>query len=134
MRTPRRKNWFSLYSNKFVLDVIFCLAGVCLASLYGFVCMLRKAHVEGYGGSAIVAIILILAPCYVFPVIMYRLRLGVRLFTRCHCDTIGIHCHYLLWGSYTLKWNEIRTYGFFNSRAGCVSMNLMFLSKDSHEV
>lgn len=134
MRTHQRKNCFSLYSNQVIFDIIFCYAVACLASLYGFFCLLRKAFVEGYSGSAILLIILILSPCYVFPVFMYRLRMGVRLFARCRFDEIGIHCYYLLWGAFTVRWDNIHTYGFFNSRAGYVSMDLVFLSTDPHEV
>lgn len=134
MRSCNRKKWYTLYRESISREVVVLFAILFASALYGFWMVVSKAKSEGFSGGAFLTGLMILSPCYVFPIIIYYHRLGVRFLSRCRFDEIGIHCYYILWGSFTVRWDEIHTYGYFNSKAGYISMDLVFLSKDPREL
>lgn len=56
-----------------------------------------------------------------------------RLLTRCSFDAEGIHCRSPRWGRFTLRWDEIRTYGFYGYSFSYMSMPFLYFSLDPAE-
>ena len=56
-----------------------------------------------------------------------------RLLTRCSFDAEGIHCRSPRWGRFTLRWDEIRTYGFGGNSFSYKSIPVLYFSLNKAE-
>ena len=56
-----------------------------------------------------------------------------RLLTRCSFDAEGIHCRSPRWGRFTLRWDEIRTYGFGVNSFSYMSASFLYFSRNEVE-
>ena len=57
--------------------------------------------------------LIITCPAVLTIVLAYKPQGFSRLLTRCSFDAEGIHCRSPRWGRFTLRWDEIRTYGVY---------------------
>ncbi len=132
MKTKRR--WYALYNNYTTFMLTAGVLAMYIGSCWLIVFFTKFSIVKGDLSAAIFMPILLFVPLGIFSQQMIVHRLPARLFARCQFDEEGIHGYYILWGRFFVGWDDIRTYGVFNSSAGYVSMDLFFFSKDPGEV
>lgn len=81
-----------------------------------------------------IALMLVLdIPGCIFLVLAYKPQVLSRFLTRCSFDAEGIHCRSPRWGRFTLRWDEIRTYGFYGYSFSYMSMPFLYFSLDPEE-
>ena len=66
-------------------------------------------------------------------VLSYKPQVFSRLLTRCSFDAEGIHCRSPRWGRFTLRWDEIRTYGFGVNSFSYMSASFLYFSRNEVE-
>ena len=123
-----------LYSSFYVWYALFASCVTIVLCLYAIVQVWKNAVAVGdYFGAVFFA--LFMAGLVVgLGAVFYIARMHDRWFTKVYFDSIGIH-YYCIFGrkSHTVRWDNIRTYGFYGSKAGYMSFNLMFFSTDPNE-
>lgn len=77
--------------------------------------------------------LIITCPAVLTIVLAYKPQGFSRLLTRCSFDAEGIHCLSPRWGRFTLRWDEIRTYGFYGYSFSYMSMPFLYFSLDPAE-
>ena len=77
--------------------------------------------------------LIITCPAVLTIVLAYKPQGFSRLLTRCSFDVEGIHCRSPRWGRFTLRWDEIRTYGFYGYSFSYMSMPFLYFSLDPAE-
>ena len=77
--------------------------------------------------------LIITCPAVLTIVLAYKPQGFSRLLTRCSFDAEGIHCRSPRWGRFTLRWDEIRTYGFYGYSFSYMSMPFLYFSLDPAE-
>ena len=81
-----------------------------------------------------IALMLVLdIPGCIFLVLAYKPQGFSRLLTRCSFDAEGIHCRSPRWGRFTLRWDEIRTYGFGVNSFSYMSASFLYFSRNEEE-
>ncbi len=77
--------------------------------------------------------LIITCPAVLTIVLAYKPQGFSRLLTRCSFDAEGIHCRSPRWGCFTLRWDEICTYGFYGYSFSYMSMPFLYFSLDPAE-
>ena len=81
-----------------------------------------------------IALMLVLdIPGCIFLVLAYKPQVLSRFLTRCSFDAEGIHCRSPRWGHFTLRWDEIRTYGFGVNSFSYMSASFLYFSRNEVE-
>lgn len=81
-----------------------------------------------------IALMLVLdIPGCIFLVLAYKPQVLSRFLTRCSFDAEGIHCRSPRWGCFTLRWDEIRTYGFGGNSFSYKSIPVLYFSLNKAE-
>ena len=77
--------------------------------------------------------LIITCPAVLTIVLAYKPQGFSRLLTRCSFDAEGIHCRSPRWGRFTLRWDEIRTYGFGVNSFSYMSASFLHFSRNEVE-
>ena len=77
--------------------------------------------------------LLLTCPAVLSIVLSYKPQGFSRLLTRCSFDAEGIHCRSPRWGRFTLRWDEIRTYGFGGNSFSYKSIPVLYFSLNKAE-
>lgn len=81
-----------------------------------------------------IALMLVLdIPGCIFLVLAYKPQVLSRFLMRCSFDAEGIHCRSPRWGCFTLRWDEIRTYGFGGNSFSYMSASFLYFSRNEVE-
>ena len=81
-----------------------------------------------------IALMLVLdVPGAAFFILANKPQAFSRFLTRCSFDAEGIHCRSPRWGRFTLRWDEIRTYGFGVNSFSYMSASFLYFSRNEEE-
>ena len=81
-----------------------------------------------------IALMLVLdVPGAAFFILANKPQAFSRFLTRCSFDAEGIHCRSPRWGRFTLRWDEIRTYGFGVNSFSYMSASFLYFSRNEVE-
>ena len=107
-----KQKWHKLYDNT-ATYYIFGIVMLIFGSLTALnIWIYRECNVV----SEKIALMLVLdVPGAAFFILANKPQAFSRFLTRCSFDAEGIHCRSPRWGHFTLRWDEIRTYGFTDS-------------------
>ena len=105
----RNRKQYKLYDNT-ATYYIFGIVMLIFGSLTALnIWIYRECNVV----SEKIALMLVLdVPGAAFFILANKPQAFSRFLTRCSFDAEGIHCRSPRWGCFTLRWDEIRTYGF----------------------
>lgn len=125
-----KRKWYKLYDN---YTTYYILVGIAL--MYALLAALNIwIYKKCDAVSEKIALMLVLdIPGCIFLVLAYKPQGFSRLLTRCSFDAEGIHCRSPRWGRFTLRWDEIRTYGFYGYSFSYMSMPFLYFSLDPAE-
>lgn len=125
-----KRKWHKLYDN---YSTYYVSGGIAL--MYALITALniwiyRECDVV----SEKIALMLVLdIPGCIFLILANKPQVFSRFLTRCSFDAEGIHCRSPRWGRFTLRWDEIRTYGFYGYSFSYMSMPFLYFSLDPAE-
>ena len=125
-----KRKWHKLYDNT-ATYYIFGIVMLIFGSLTALnIWIYRECNVV----SEKIALMLVLdIPGCIFLILENKPQVFSRFLTRCSFDTEGIHCRSPRWGCFTLRWDEIRTYGFYGYSFSYMSMPFLYFSLDPEE-
>ena len=125
-----KRKWYKLYDN---YTTYYILVGIAL--MYALLAALNIWIYRECGVvSEKIALMLVLdIPGCIFLILANKPQVFSRFLTRCSFDAEGIHCRSPRWGRFTLRWDEIRTYGFYGYSFSYMSMPFLYFSLDPAE-
>lgn len=106
-----KQKWHKLYGN-YITYLILVGLGLYYISLIALDIWIFHAPDLSF---SIPCFLLLTCPAVLSIVLSYKPQVFSRLLTRCSFDAEGIHCRSPRWGRFTLRWDEIRTYGFMGT-------------------
>lgn len=125
-----KRKRYKLYDN---YTTYYILVGIAL--MYALLAALniwiyRECNVV----SEKIALMLVLdVPGAAFFILANKPQAFSRFLTRCSFDAEGIHCRSPRWGHFTLRWDEIRTYGFGVNSFSYMSASFLYFSRNEVE-
>ena len=125
-----KRKRYKLYDN---YTTYYILVGIAL--MYALLAALniwiyRECNVV----SEKIALMLVLdVPGAAFFILANKPQAFSRFLTRCSFDAEGIHCRSPRWGHFTLRWDEIRTYGFGVNSFSYMSASFLYFSRNEEE-
>ena len=125
-----KRKRYKLYDN---YTTYYILVGIAL--MYALLAALniwiyRECNVV----SEKIALMLVLdVPGAAFFILANKPQAFSRFLTRCSFDAEGIHCRSPRWGRFTLRWDEIRTYGFGVNSFSYMSASFLYFSRNEVE-
>ena len=125
----RKQKWHKLYGN-YITYLILVGLGLYYISLIALDIWIFHAPDLSF---SIPCFLLLTCPAVLSIVLSYKPQGFSRLLTRCSFDAEGIHCRSPRWGRFTLRWDEIRTYGFYGYSFSYMSMPFLYFSLDPAE-
>lgn len=126
-----KRKRYKLYDN---YTTYYILVGIAL--MYALLAALniwiyRECNVV----SEKIALMLVLdVPGAAFFILANKPQAFSRFLTRCSFDAEGIHCRSPRWGRFTLRWDEIRTYGFGVNSFSYMSASFLYFSRNEEYV
>lgn len=124
-----KQKWHKLYGN-YITYLILVGLGLYYISLIALDIWIFHAPDLSF---SIPCFLLLTCPAVLSIVLSYKPQVFSRLLTRCSFDAEGIHCRSPRWGRFTLRWDEIRTYGFYGYSFSYMSMPFLYFSLDPAE-
>ena len=128
--SPKKK--YGAIARGMSLFVVVGLAFIhilCLVfSIYFYIHFVLNGDKRGW-----VLIVLSLACFIPADIATIRVHLYGRLFIKYQFYKDGIHCSGLGWGTFTVPWDSIRTYGYADNSYPTVSFQFFFFSQDPCE-
>lgn len=123
----KRYKLYDNYSTYYIFGIVMLIFG-SLTALN--IWIYRECDVV----SEKIALMLVLdIPGCIFLILANKPQVFSRFLTRCSFDAEGIHCRSPRWGRFTLRWDEIRTYGFYGYSFSYMSMPFLYFSLDPAE-
>lgn len=125
-----KRKRYKLYDN---YTTYYILVGIAL--MYALLAALniwiyKKCNVV----SEKIALMLVLdVPGAAFFILANKPQAFSRFLTRCSFDAEGIHCRSPRWGRFTLRWDEIRTYGFGVNSFSYMSASFLYFLRNEEE-
>lgn len=104
-----KQKWHKLYGN-YITYLILVGLGLYYISLIALDIWIFHAPDLSF---SIPCFLILTCPAILSIGLSYKPQGFSRLLTRCSFDAEGIHCRSPRWGRFTLRWDEIRTYGFY---------------------
>ena len=125
-----KQKWHKLYDH---YSTYYVLVGIAL--MYALLAALNIwIYKKCDAVSEKIALMLVLdIPGCIFLVLAYKPQVLSRFLTRCSFDAEGIHCRSSRWGRFTLRWDEIRTYGFGVNSFSYMSASFLYFSRNEEE-
>lgn len=125
-----KRKRYKLYNN---YTTYYILVGIAL--MYALLAALNIwIYKKCDAVSEKIALMLVLdIPGCIFLVLAYKPQVLSRFLTRCSFDAEGIHCRSPRWGRFTLRWDEIRTYGFGVNSFSYMSASFLYFSRNEAE-
>lgn len=125
-----KQKWHKLYDNYSTYYVSGAIALMYALIIALNIWIYRECDVV----SEKIALMLVLdIPGCIFLILANKPQVFSRFLTRCSFDAEGIHCRSPRWGRFTLRWDEIRTYGFYGYSFSYMSMPFLYFSLDPAE-
>lgn len=124
-----KQKWHKLYGN-YITYLILVGLGLYYISLIALDIWIFHAPDLSF---SIPCFLLLTCPAVLSIVLSYKPQVFSRLLTRCSFDAEGIHCRSPRWGRFTLRWDEIRTYGFGGNSFSYKSIPVLYFSLNKAE-
>lgn len=124
-----KQKWHKLYGN-YITYLILVGLGLYYISVIALDIWVFHAPDLSF---SIPCFLMLTCPAVLTIVLAYKPQGFSRLLTRCSFDAEGIHCRSPRWGRFTLRWDEIRTYGFYGYSFSYMSMPFLYFSLDPAE-
>ena len=125
-----KQKWHKLYDNYSTYYVSGAIALMYALIIALNIWIYRECDVV----SEKIALMLVLdIPGCIFLILANKPQVFSRFLTRCSFDAEGIHCRSPRWGRFTLRWNEIRTYGFGVNSFSYMSASFLYFSRNEVE-
>lgn len=125
-----KQKWHKLYDNYSTYYVSGAIALMYALIIALNIWIYRECDVV----SEKIALMLVLdIPGCIFLILANKPQVFSRFLTRCSFDSEGIHCRSPRWGRFTLRWDEIRTYGFGVNSFSYMSASFLYFSRNEVE-
>ena len=124
-----KRKWHKLYGN-YITYLILVGLGLYYISVIALDIWVFHAPDLSF---SIPCFLMLTCPAVLTIVLAYKPQGFSRLLTRCSFDAEGIHCWSPRWGRFTLRWDEIRTYGFGVNSFSYMSASFLYFSRNEEE-